>query len=198
MMRFVNLAFAAAVLALAPQAAGAGVVITVDKSAQRLSVAVDGQTRYTWPTSTARAGYVTPNGTYRPQRLARRWYSSKYHNSPMPYSIFFRGGYAVHGSYAISRLGRPASHGCVRLHPKNAAILFQLVREHGAANTRIVVTGARPSYSVRHAQRHRRRSRHTRVHRARRHHHRAASNERRTEARSNFGMFGPFPSATVQ
>ena len=55
-------------------------------------------------------------------------YSSKYENSPMPHSIFFRGGYAIHGTGYIKSLGRPASHGCIRLHPRNAAALYQLVR----------------------------------------------------------------------
>ncbi len=120
--------------------AQAGVVITVDKSEQRLDVAVDGVHRYEWPVSTARMGYNTPNGTYRPERLARKWFSSKYDWSPMPYSIFFHGGYAIHGSYEISHIGRPASHGCIRLHPANAAVLFALVEQH-RNDTRIVVTG---------------------------------------------------------
>jgi len=124
--------------ALAP--AQAGIVVTVDKSAQRLSVEVDGFQRYEWPVSTARWGYRTPNGSYRPQWLARKWFSTKYDGSPMPYSIFFDGGYAIHGSYEISHLGRPASHGCIRLHPQNAAVLFALVQAH-MHDTRIVVTG---------------------------------------------------------
>lgn len=124
--------------------ADAGIVVTVNKSTQRLTVEVDGFTRYHWPVSTARWGYRTPNGTYRPERLERKWYSRKYDWSPMPYSIFFNGGYAIHGSYEISRLGRPASHGCIRLHPKNAAVLFELVQEH-RRDTVIVVTGDRPS-----------------------------------------------------
>ncbi len=115
----------------------------MDKSAQRLSVTVDGAPRYEWPVSTARWGYRTPNGTYKPQRLARKWFSRKYDWSPMPYSIFFDGGYAIHGSYEISHLGRPASHGCIRLHPENAALLFALVKEH-MDDTTIVVTGERP------------------------------------------------------
>ena len=98
--------------------AEAGIVVTVDKSAQRLSVAVDGFERYEWPVSTARWGYRTPNGTYRPERLERKWFSRKYDMSPMPYSIFFDGGYAIHGSYEIRHLGSPASHGCIRLHPR--------------------------------------------------------------------------------
>ena len=123
--------------------ASAGIVVTVDKSAQRLSVTVDGVQRYQWPVSTARMGYRTPNGTYKPQRLARKWFSRKYDWSPMPYSIFFNEGYAIHGCYEISHLGRPASHGCIRLHPENAALLFALVKEH-IGDTTIVVTGERP------------------------------------------------------
>lgn len=120
--------------------ARAGIVVTVDKSAQRLSVSVDGRHRYEWPVSTARIGYRTPVGTYRPERLERQWFSRKYDWSPMPYSIFFNGGYAIHGSYEVSRLGTPASHGCIRLSPQHAAILFALVRER-EGDTRIVVTG---------------------------------------------------------
>jgi len=135
--------------------AQAGVVVTVDKSAQRLTVSVDGDRRYEWPVSTARMGYNTPNGTYRPERLARQWYSSKYDWSPMPYSIFFHGGYAIHGSYEISRLGRPASHGCIRLHPSNAAVLFRLVQEN-RGDTRIVVTGEGAQPQARVERRHHR------------------------------------------
>ena len=134
MPRFVIAVIAAAALLGALTRAEAGIVVTVDKTAQHLSVAVVGFPRYEWPVSTARWGYRTPNGTYRPQWLARKWFSRKYDWSPMPYSIFFDGGYAIHGSYEISHLGRPASHGCIRLHPENAAILFALVkvsrREH--------------------------------------------------------------------
>ena len=93
-----------------------------------------------WKVSTAGKGYRTPTGQYRPTRMHRMWYSRKYDNSPMPHSIFFRGGYAIHGTGSIKRLGTPASHGCVRLHPKNAARLFALVREAGARNTSIVIT----------------------------------------------------------
>ena len=129
--------------------ARASVVVTIDKSQQMMSVAVDGATRYTWPVSTARAGYTTPNGTYRPQFLARSWFSRQYYNSPMPHSIFFHGGYAIHGSYEISHLGGPASYGCVRLHPENAATLFALVQREGVSHTRIVVTGAGATHFVR-------------------------------------------------
>src|SRR5579862_1758993 len=96
-------------------AARADVVIVVNKSTQRLSVSVDGTPRYEWPVSTARMGYNTPNGTYGVERMEVQWFSRKYDWSPMPHSIFFNGGYAIHGSYEIGRLGTPASHGCIRL-----------------------------------------------------------------------------------
>ena len=108
--------------------ASADVLISVNKSTQQMSVSVDGVPRYRFAVSTGRAGYGTPSGTYRPQRLAASWFSKLYYNSPMPHSIFFHGGYAIHGSYEINRLGGPASHGCIRLHPANAAALFELVK----------------------------------------------------------------------
>ncbi len=115
------------------QPASAEVVITIDKSSQRMTVSVDGADRHVWPVSTGRAGFGTPNGRFRPQWLARRHFSRKYYNSPMPHSIFFHGGYAIHGTGSIRQLGRPASHGCVRLHPANARTLFHLVRYYGGA-----------------------------------------------------------------
>ena len=141
MLRILVIALVAlGILAAGPMAAQAGILITVNKTTQRLSVSVNGEPRYQWPVSTARWGYNTPNGTYHPERLERTWYSSKYHNSPMPYSIFFAGGYAIHGSYEISHIGSPASHGCIRLHPRNAAVLFSLVRAN-SGDTRIVIQG---------------------------------------------------------
>jgi lipoprotein-anchoring transpeptidase ErfK/SrfK len=119
--------------------AEASIVVSIDRSSQRMSVLVDGAPRYNWRVSTARAGYVTPPGTYHPQMLARRWYSKKYYNSPMPHSIFFYGGFAIHGTYEISRLGGPASHGCVRLDPGNAATLYGLVEREGMGATTIVI-----------------------------------------------------------
>ena len=119
--------------------ASAAIVVDIDRSVQRMAVTVDGVQRYNWRVSTARRGYVTPPGTYHPQMMARRWFSRKYYNSPMPHAIFFYGGLAIHGSYEIARLGGAASHGCVRLHPANAAVLFGLVQREGMRNTTIVV-----------------------------------------------------------
>ncbi|MCW2309140.1 L,D-transpeptidase [Rhodobium gokarnense] len=126
-------------LTLTPGISSASVVARIDLSQQKMRVIVNGRQTYSWPVSTARRGYRTPTGTYRPKVLKRMHYSSKYHNSPMPHSVFFRGGYAIHGTNAIRRLGRPASHGCVRLHPANARRLYQLIRQHGMRNTQIVI-----------------------------------------------------------
>lgn len=120
-------------------AARAEVVVEIDKYSQRMSVVVDGAPRYVWPVSTGRDGYGTPSGVFRPQTMARMWFSRKYYNSPMPHSIFFYHGFAIHGTNELSRLGGPASHGCVRLHPSHAATLFSLVQRGGPSNTRIVI-----------------------------------------------------------
>jgi lipoprotein-anchoring transpeptidase ErfK/SrfK len=117
----------------------AGLVANIDISSQTMTVRHGGAV-YRWPVSTARKGYITPRGSYRPQRTERMWYSRKYDMSPMPHSVFFRGGYAIHGTGAVKSLGRPASHGCVRLHPSNAAAFYSMVRKAGFRNTRIVVT----------------------------------------------------------
>ncbi len=114
--------------------------ILVDKATQRMLVMQDGYMRYIWPVSTGRDELATPSGVYTPQRLERNWSSTAYYNSPMPYAIFFHNGYAIHGSYAINQLGGPASHGCVRLHPHHAALLFDLVQQEGPDKTTIEVT----------------------------------------------------------
>ncbi len=120
-----------------PRAAYADVVVQVDKSSQRMSVIVNGQHRYTWSVSTG--VYGTPSGTFRPQSLSRNHRSSLFSNAPMPYSIFYDGNFAIHGTNHVSQLGGPASRGCVRLHPSNAAILFSLVQQEGLGNTRISI-----------------------------------------------------------
>jgi lipoprotein-anchoring transpeptidase ErfK/SrfK len=134
----VAVALGATLLSMPAQASS--IVARIDISAQRMDVFVDGFPRHSWPVSTARSGYVTPTGAYRAQRLERMWYSRKYDNSPMPHSIFFHGGYAIHGTNYVKRLGTPASHGCVRLHPSNAAELYSLVRANGMASTQIIVS----------------------------------------------------------
>lgn len=124
-------------------------VVDIDLTAQRMSVSERGQLKHTWPISSGRAGYNTPTGTFRPTWMAKMWYSRQYDDAPMPHSVFFNGGIAVHGTQHVRSLGRPASHGCIRLAPANAARLYALVSSHGKAMTRIKVFGtARDSAPV--------------------------------------------------
>jgi len=134
------LAACAIVAALAASPARAEVVVQIEKSSQRMSVSVDGAMRYNWPVSTGRAGHGTPSGTFHPQAMMRSYFSRKYYNAPMPHAIFFYHGFAIHGTNDIARLGGPASHGCVRLHPAHAAALFALVRRSGPRNTVIEIS----------------------------------------------------------
>jgi lipoprotein-anchoring transpeptidase ErfK/SrfK len=123
----------------AAQRAEADVFVRVDRFNQLMEVSVDGAYLYTWRVSTGRFGYGTPPGTFHPQRMEVSWFSRTYYNAPMPHAIFFYGGVAIHGSYDIAQLGGAASHGCIRLHPREAAVLFGLVRREGMRNTTIVV-----------------------------------------------------------
>jgi len=125
---------------MASSAAQAKVSVWIDISRQTMTVSVDGWRYANWRVSTARRGYWTPRGSFRPYLLKRMHYSSKYENSPMPHSIFFRGGYAIHGTYYVRLLGRPVSHGCIRLAPGNAARLYSLVQHYGKGGTSIVIT----------------------------------------------------------
>ena len=137
----------------AAQPAGA-VTIDVNLSSQTMHVTSNSGT-YDWPISSARGGYSTPRGYFKPYSLQVMHYSHKYHMSPMPHSIFFLGGYAIHGTYSVAELGRPASHGCVRLAPANATTLFNLVKQEGA---RIAISGTPPGgghvYAAHHKKSH--------------------------------------------
>lgn len=129
-------ALATLAVGLLPLAAWADRVdVRIDLSDQEMTVSLDEQPQYHWPVSTARAGKCTPVGTYRVQSMKRLHYSTLYKNAPMPWSIFFNGNYAIHGTTQIDRLGSPASAGCVRLHPENARTLFDMVLENSRANT---------------------------------------------------------------
>jgi len=119
----------------------------VNLTTQRLTVSDKSGVLHTWKISSARSGYVTPVGLYKPQWTSRMHYSKQYYNSPMPYSVFFHRGYAVHGTTAVGQLGRPASHGCVRLRTSNAKKFYNLVHKHGKGLTKIAVRGTRPASS---------------------------------------------------
>lgn len=127
-----------------PAALAGKVTIAVNKSTQLMSVAIDGNPRWSWPVSTGRVKYDTPSGSFTPFRMEEDHYSKEWDDAPMPHAIFFtKDGHAIHGSLEERRLGRRASHGCVRLSKRNAARLFALVRQHGLANTRVSVFAER-------------------------------------------------------
>ncbi|WP_225868528.1 L,D-transpeptidase [Bartonella apis] len=111
----------------------------VNVSDQTMTVKKNGKTLYHWKVSTGRKGYATPSGTFRPVRMHKMWRSRKYDNAPMPYAIFYNEGYAIHGTSYVSRLGSPASHGCVRLNTANAQILYKMLQEEGLGNLKIVI-----------------------------------------------------------
>lgn len=122
-------------------------IVDVDLARQRMTVTERDRLTYTWPVSSGRRGYATPTGTFSPVWMTKMWYSRQYDYAPMPHSIFFSGGAAIHATSAVGQLGRPASHGCVRLSPSNAATLFKLVSQHGKERVRISVHG-KPDYDA--------------------------------------------------
>jgi hypothetical protein len=135
--------FAAGLFAMST--AQAAVLITIDKSAQRMSVSVDGATRWTWPVSTGGGNRATPSGSFQPFRMEATHFSKEWDDAPMPHSIFFtKVGHAIHGTYDVAHLGSAVSHGCVRLSAANATQLYQLVKAEGMPNTKVVVTGEQP------------------------------------------------------
>jgi hypothetical protein len=116
--------------------------ISISKVSQKMTVRVDGQEEFVWLVSTGGQGYDTPSGTYKIFRMEKEHFSKEWDDAPMPYSMFFTGqGHAIHGSYHIKRLGTRASHGCVRLAPENAAILFDLVDKAGYKNSTVTIKG---------------------------------------------------------
>lgn len=121
-------------------ALSANLVAQVSLASQTMVVTQNGVVKYRWRVSTGRKGFGTPTGAWSAKWTSRNHRSRKYNNAPMPYAVFFKGGYAVHATYETKRLGRPASHGCVRLHPNNAATFFQMAKNNGLSNTRIVIT----------------------------------------------------------
>jgi hypothetical protein len=149
-IRRLAVVLAAGLTALALEPTRADILIQVDKAAQRMTVTVDGQQRYVWKVSTGMANYDTPDGKFQAFRMERDHFSREWDDAPMPYSIFFTmEGHAIHGSYDVKHLGRPASHGCVRLSTENAAVLFDLVTKQGLKATQVVLTGEIPSGATR-------------------------------------------------
>ena len=134
-------ALTAALFSSLGAAPASAATVTIDLATQNMHVDTASGASYNWPVSTAREGYVTPTGTFQPERLAEVYHSKKYDNAPMPHAVFFYYGFAIHGTNETRHLGLPASHGCVRLAPANATKLFNLVKSEGAT---ITITGTPP------------------------------------------------------
>ena len=125
--------------------ASAALLIQIDKSSQQMTVSRDGRELYVWPVSTGIARYDTPSGNYTPFRMEKDHFSREWDDAPMPNSIFFtQKGHAIHGTDHVRAIGRAASHGCVRLSRPNASRLWDLVKQEGMANTRVVLSGRVP------------------------------------------------------
>jgi lipoprotein-anchoring transpeptidase ErfK/SrfK len=134
----------------AVESSASKILVLIDKLTQTMRVLVDNLERYSWDVSTGLRAYDTPVGTYAARSMHKIWYSKQWDDAPMPHAIFFtRKGHAIHGTEDTQKLGRPASHGCVRLAPENARTLFALVKETGLENTGVVLTGEIPKDEVR-------------------------------------------------
>jgi lipoprotein-anchoring transpeptidase ErfK/SrfK len=128
-----------------PDASKSSILVNIDKSTQEMTVFIDGVEKYSWPVSTGQPGYSTPSGNYTASSMNKIWYSKQWDNAPMPHAVFFtKQGHAIHGTNEEKNLGKPASHGCVRLSKANAATLYALVEENGLENTQVVLTGVTP------------------------------------------------------
>jgi lipoprotein-anchoring transpeptidase ErfK/SrfK len=114
--------------------------IIITKRNQRMNVYRDLEHAYAFKVSTGKGGHNTPAGSFKPYSLESMHYSRKYHMSPMPWSVFFNGGVAIHGTESIHNLGNRASHGCVRTHPKSARRIYNLIRKYGKRYDIIHVT----------------------------------------------------------
>lgn len=140
MKLFAGIALTLSIVMGAPVVGQAATLVAkVDISSQTMTVTHRGKVAYRWKVSTARRGKVTPAGTWSAKWLSKNHRSSRYNGAPMPYSVFYNGNYAVHGTNQVGRLGSPASAGCVRLHTENARIFFELAKREGLQNTRIIV-----------------------------------------------------------
>ena len=124
---------------LAP--AAAKVEIRVDLARQEMTVVKNHEKPIVWKISSGRPGFETPTGSFAVQRLDADHLSDEYDQAPMPYAIFFSRGLAIHGTYERG-LGRPASHGCVRLSIEHARELFGWVEQYGAS---IEIDGVAPT-----------------------------------------------------
>jgi lipoprotein-anchoring transpeptidase ErfK/SrfK len=87
-------------------------IAKVNLSTQTMTVVANGKTLHSWKVSSGAVGYPTPTGTFKPGWMAKMWHSKQYDDAPMPHSVFFKDGAAIHATTSVGRLGTAASHGC--------------------------------------------------------------------------------------
>lgn len=120
----------------------------VVKAEQKLYLYLNGRLEYTWFVSSGGVGHTTPDFDKHPDgRIYDRYTSTKFPGGNynglgnMPYAVFIKDGFAIHGTTQgnFSRLGTPASHGCVRVHPENGKIFNRLVRQFGVRDVWVTI-----------------------------------------------------------
>ena len=126
----------------------------VDKSKQKLYLWIMGELKDSFLVSTGKGKkHETPVMSLHPDGPVLTKYSSKKFPGGsylglgnMPYAVFIRDGYAVHGTTTgnFAKLGTKASHGCIRLHPDNAKVFNALVKSVGIGQTWISVKDSIP------------------------------------------------------
>jgi L,D-transpeptidase-like protein len=142
-MRFMTAFIVSVAVIVVAGTARAEILLKIDKSTQQMTVMRDGGVMYTWPVSTGRPGYATPSGSFKAFRMEEDHFSQEWDDAPMPHSIFFtQNGIAVHGTLEAKNLGRPVSHGCVRLSTRNPATLYAMVQADGVLKTKVELTGS--------------------------------------------------------
>jgi len=115
------------------------VVARVSITDQTVRVHPEGRLLHAWAVSTATAGKITPTAVHRPEGLSRHHKSRPCDNAPLSFAICRDGDHAIHGTARIGHLGKPASHGCVRLDPHDAEILFAMVKVAGMDGLRVKI-----------------------------------------------------------
>lgn len=123
------------------------------KSTQTLYLYIEGELKDSFKVSTGIRKYETPHLNLKPAGpVIKKYTSRKYPGGNyqglgnMPYAVFLRGGYAIHGTTPgnFAKLGTKASHGCIRLHPDNAKIFYGLVKRIGLNNTWVTIRDSLP------------------------------------------------------
>jgi len=100
--------------------------IEINLSSQRLTAWQGGKAVFSATVSTGKASTPTYPGIFAIQRklVSDRMRGPGYDVPNVPYSMYYYGGYAIHGAYWHNRFGTPVSHGCTNMRPKDAQFVY--------------------------------------------------------------------------